>query len=60
MQKGRWTRRCLNNVQNGHQQERKEKQPWLGMCEAINFLVTNQIFMPAFLLRHAKKKTKKE
>ena len=27
MQKGRWTRRCLNNVQNGHQQERKEKQP---------------------------------
>jgi len=30
------------------------------MREAITFLVTNQIFMPAFLSRSAKKKTEKE
>ena len=27
IQKGRWTRQCLNNVQNCHKQERKEKKP---------------------------------
>ena len=30
------------------------------MREAIPFLVTNQIFMPTFLSRHAKEKTEKE
>ena len=30
------------------------------MREVITFLITNQIFMPAFLLRHTKEKIEKE
>jgi len=30
------------------------------MCEAITFLVTNQIFMPVFLLCRSKRKIEKE
>ena len=60
IQKGHWTKQCLNNVQNCHEQERQEKKPWLETHEAVPFLVTNWIFVPASLSCRAKKETKKE
>ena len=38
--------------------KRKEKQPWLGIHEAITFLVTNQIFVIALVPRQTKEKRK--
>ena len=60
IQKVRWTRQYLNNVQNCYEQERQEKKPWLETHEAVPFLITNRIFVPASLSRRAKKKTEKE
>ena len=60
IQKGHWTRQCLNNVQNCHKQERKEKKPWLETHEAPLYWLPNQIFVPASLSCRAKQKKGKE
>ena len=61
IQKGRWTRQCLNDVRNCHQKKNKIKK--IKKTHELKhmkfpFLVINQIFVPASLLRCAKQKKK--
>ena len=41
IQKGLQTRQFLNNVQDCHKQEIKERKPWLATHEAVPCLITN-------------------
>ena len=59
-QKGRWTRQCLNDVQNCHKQKSQKKRNHELKHMKLPFLVINQIFVPTSLSRHAKQKRGKE